>query len=145
MARRTTYIVRRKVAERLNKAIFYLSRQSINPPFAQFSTLASTAPQSCELQLSLGCNETRWVLVSANLGQRPSGDPTLRVVLCEIGERKKTEKELRDSMAFIEAIIENVPLMIFLKEAASLRFAKEGASVAIIEMLRKIDAAAALA
>lgn len=39
-----------------------------------------------------------------------------------ITERKRMEKELKESKALVDAVIENVPLMIFLKEAEDLRF-----------------------
>jgi diguanylate cyclase (GGDEF)-like protein/PAS domain S-box-containing protein len=40
----------------------------------------------------------------------------------EIAQRKQIEHELRDSKALTEAIVENIPLMIFVKDAAELRF-----------------------
>jgi PAS domain S-box-containing protein len=40
----------------------------------------------------------------------------------EITERKRAVEELRESKALVDAVIENVPLMIFLKEATDLRF-----------------------
>ncbi|MBK7582103.1 MAG: PAS domain-containing protein [Myxococcales bacterium] len=40
----------------------------------------------------------------------------------DITERKRAERELMDSKAFVEAIVENVPLMIFLKDAKDLTF-----------------------
>jgi PAS domain S-box-containing protein len=40
----------------------------------------------------------------------------------DITERKKAEMELKESKALIEAVVENAPLMIFLKEATDLRF-----------------------
>ncbi|KAF0158523.1 MAG: response regulator receiver, partial [Syntrophaceae bacterium] len=40
----------------------------------------------------------------------------------ELAERKRVEVELKESKALIEAVVENVPLMIFLKEATALRF-----------------------
>jgi PAS domain S-box-containing protein len=40
----------------------------------------------------------------------------------DITERKRAEKELMESKALVDAIVENVPLMIFLKEATDLRF-----------------------
>jgi PAS domain S-box-containing protein len=44
------------------------------------------------------------------------------VVSRDITERKKAEEELRESKALVDAVVENVPLMIFLKEAKDLRF-----------------------
>ena len=42
----------------------------------------------------------------------------------DMTERKRVEKELRDANAFLDAIIENIPLMLFIKESASLRFVR---------------------
>jgi PAS domain S-box-containing protein/putative nucleotidyltransferase with HDIG domain len=44
------------------------------------------------------------------------------VVAHEITDRKQAETELKESKALVEAVVENVPLMIFLKEATDLRF-----------------------
>jgi PAS domain S-box-containing protein len=46
----------------------------------------------------------------------------LRGVIVDITERKRAEEEQKESKALIEAVVENVPLMIFLKEATDLRF-----------------------
>ncbi|MBA4417924.1 MAG: hypothetical protein C0392_08445 [Syntrophus sp. (in: bacteria)] len=43
-------------------------------------------------------------------------------LLQEIAERKRGEAKLKESKALVEAVVENVPLMIFLKEAKDLRF-----------------------
>jgi PAS domain S-box-containing protein len=40
----------------------------------------------------------------------------------DITERKQAEQELMEAKALIDAVVENVPLMIFLKEAVDLRF-----------------------
>ena len=48
-----------------------------------------------------------------------------KVIQCnirDITERKRAEQELRESKALVDAVVENVPLMIFLKEATDLRF-----------------------
>ncbi len=51
-----------------------------------------------------------------------SGRKAVQGVIRDITERKRAEQELRESNALIEAVVENVPLMIFLKEAKDLRF-----------------------
>ncbi len=43
-------------------------------------------------------------------------------IIEDITERKRVENELQESKALVEAVVENVPLMIFLKEATDLRF-----------------------
>ena len=40
----------------------------------------------------------------------------------DITERKRIEEELKAANAFLDAIIENIPLMLFIKESQSLRF-----------------------
>ena len=48
-----------------------------------------------------------------------------RLVQCnirDISERRRAEVNLKESKALTEAVVENVPLMIFLKEAVDLRF-----------------------
>jgi|GEM_PF-2129389 len=53
------------------------------------------------------------------------GDKTiLTVALRDITERKRVEKELKDANAFLDAIIENIPLMLFIKESQSLQFVR---------------------
>ena len=47
---------------------------------------------------------------------------SLLTVGVDITERKRAESELLESKALIEAVVENVPLMIFLKESKDLRF-----------------------
>ena len=44
------------------------------------------------------------------------------VVIRDISQRKRDEQELKESKALIDAVIDNVPLMIFLKEATDLKF-----------------------
>ena len=42
--------------------------------------------------------------------------------ITDISERKRIEDELKAANAFLDAIIENIPLMLFIKESQSLRF-----------------------
>ncbi len=47
------------------------------------------------------------------------------IVICaDITERKRAEEALEDSQKLISAIVENIPDMIFVKDAASLRFVR---------------------
>ena len=48
----------------------------------------------------------------------------LTVALRDITERKRIEEQLRDANAFLDAIIENIPLMLFIKESTSLQFVR---------------------
>lgn len=40
----------------------------------------------------------------------------------EIAERKRTERELKRTGAFLDSIVENIPIMLFIKDAKDLRF-----------------------
>jgi len=52
-----------------------------------------------------------------------NGKPVgLRGAIIDITERRKTEEELRRINAFLNSIVENIPNMIFLKDAKELRF-----------------------
>ena len=51
------------------------------------------------------------------------GEQELVFCICrDITERKKAEQKLKDVKTLTDAIVENIPLMIFLKEATDLRF-----------------------
>jgi PAS domain S-box-containing protein len=50
------------------------------------------------------------------------GLPNLIISMLDITERRQAEQELRDSKLLVESVLENVPLMIFLKEAKDLSF-----------------------
>jgi PAS domain S-box-containing protein len=52
----------------------------------------------------------------------PGGDPTLRIVM--LREPSRTELEVRTQGQFLDAIIENIPNMVFVKEASGLRFVR---------------------
>ncbi len=63
--------------------------------------------------------------VSVSILRDAAGAPLYYISQIEdITERKRVEKELRDANAFLDAIIENIPLMLFIKESASLRFVR---------------------
>jgi len=64
-------------------------------------------------------------MLSASILRSPAGAPLYYIAqIQDITERKRVEKELRDANAFLDAIIENIPLMLFIKESASLRFVR---------------------
>jgi PAS domain S-box-containing protein len=63
------------------------------------------------------------IMLSGSILRGRDGTPVLYIAQVEdITERKRTEKELQDANASLDAIIENLPLMLFVKESASLRF-----------------------
>ncbi|MBL0278306.1 MAG: PAS domain S-box protein [Anaeromyxobacter sp.] len=50
------------------------------------------------------------------------GRPAVVQVVRDVTERVRAEEALRESKSLVEAVLENVPLMVFLKEATDLRF-----------------------
>ena len=64
-------------------------------------------------------------MLSVSILRDPAGAPLYYIAQIEdITERKRIEKELKAANAFLDAIIENIPLMLFIKESASLRFVR---------------------
>jgi len=65
------------------------------------------------------------IMFSASLLRVPAGAPLYYIAqIQDITERKRIETELRDANAFLDAIVENVPLMLFIKDSESLRFVR---------------------
>ena len=59
----------------------------------------------------------------------PDRDASGKVVgwvgsIMDISQRKRIEQELKAANAFLDAVIENIPLMLFMKESKSLRFVR---------------------
>ncbi|HPP88305.1 MAG TPA: PAS domain S-box protein, partial [bacterium] len=65
------------------------------------------------------------ILLNANLLKDNNGKPIcMQAVFIDISSQKKIEKELLEKNAFLSNIIDNIPLMIFIKEAKNLKFVK---------------------
>jgi PAS domain S-box-containing protein len=61
----------------------------------------------------------RWFLWSA------TADLEMQLIFAsarDITERKRAEKEIREARGFLDSVVENIPLMIFIKDAKELRF-----------------------
>jgi PAS domain S-box-containing protein len=56
--------------------------------------------------------------------QSASGEWLYAEVNVDISRRKKMEEELRRANAFLDSIIENIPVMLFIKDAQELRFVR---------------------
>jgi PAS domain S-box-containing protein len=64
-----------------------------------------------------------WISARGRVFRSPQGDPARMMgTVADITERKRIEEELKAANASLDAIVENVPLMLFIKDAASLRF-----------------------
>ena len=75
--------------------------------------------QSTELLYTYqSTGKSRWLQVDF----AKTADHSVLVITKDITERKRAEQELRESKALIDAVVENVPIMIFVKEATDLKF-----------------------
>ena len=67
--------------------------------------------------------EERWIHSQGHIFYDAQREPLRMIgVNIDITERKRIEEELKAANAFLDAIIENIPLMLFIKECQSLRF-----------------------
>ncbi len=92
-----------------------------NPGFVKKIALAMTKGQSSSEEVQYHYKSTaecKWLVVDY---VRTSIDNVL-VITRDVSERRRSEQELKDSKALIDAVIDNVPLMVFLKEATDLKF-----------------------
>src|SRR4029077_10301812 len=64
-----------------------------------------------------------WISAKGRVYRNHEGDPVRMMgTVADITENKRAEQRLRESNASLDAIIENIPLMLFIKDSASLRF-----------------------
>src|SRR4029077_9056654 len=66
-----------------------------------------------------------WISAKGRVYRNHEGDPVRMMgTVADITENKRAEQRLRESNASLDAIIENIPLMLFIKDSASLRFSR---------------------
>ena len=69
--------------------------------------------------------ETFWTSTFVSLVLDERGNPSGFIGIDQnIDERKRAENDLRRSNAFLDSIVENIPVMLFLKDARELRFVR---------------------
>jgi PAS domain S-box-containing protein len=110
--------------------IYYLHRKQLleTPSILRQGSLQAPScqasePQACELRMVRMDGTAFWAHLAETAARQDAvGEPRYRVVLSDITERKRAERELQESKQLIESVVENIPLMIFLKEAQDLRF-----------------------
>jgi two-component system cell cycle sensor histidine kinase/response regulator CckA len=86
-------------------------------------TVKTGIGQRVEYRFLLKDGSVRYVESQGSVIRDEKGN-TIKVVVVsrDVTKRKLAEQELRESKALIEAVVESIPLMIFLKEATDLRF-----------------------
>jgi PAS domain S-box-containing protein len=81
--------------------------------------------QTCEVRLRKDAGVSYWVHFESLAVHDELGHIThWRTALLDISDRKRAEDEVRHSETFISSILENLPDMIFVKEAKYLRFVR---------------------
>jgi PAS domain S-box-containing protein len=81
--------------------------------------------QTCEVQLREEAGVKRWVYFESLAAHNETGRTThWRTAFLDVSDRKRAEGEERRSEAFISSILENLPAMIFVKDAKELRFVR---------------------
>jgi PAS domain S-box-containing protein len=80
-------------------------------------------------QLKLECRITwpdqsiHWIAAQGRVHYNDNGEPIrIRGTIMDVTERKQTDNELQRTQQFLASIVENIPDMIFVKDARDLRF-----------------------
>jgi len=103
------------------KEIHPEDREKIRHIFLE--TVRTGVGQRSEYRFLLEDGSVRYIESMGSVVRDENGKTSKVVVVSRnVTERKLADQELKESKALIEAVIENVPLMIFLKEATDLRF-----------------------
>jgi PAS domain S-box-containing protein len=76
-----------------------------------------------EIRVKKADGTSFWCVVSLQLSNM-DGEDVLLAGFEDISERKATEEALRENEAFLNSVVENIPDMIFVKDAQDLRFAR---------------------
>jgi PAS domain S-box-containing protein len=110
-------IVGRPMVEVLGEAAFEIIRPRIE-------RVLSGERVEYEVELPIA-GERKWIHAIYTPDRDASGNVVSWVAsVMDITERKRIEEELKAANAFLDAIIENIPLMLFIKECQSLRFVR---------------------
>jgi PAS domain S-box-containing protein len=86
-------------------------------------TLKNEALYEVEHRVVLPTGEVRWLACKGQVINDQEGRPQRMLgTVQDISTRKQAESKLRDSQMFLTSIVENIPHMIFVKDAKDLRF-----------------------
>jgi PAS domain S-box-containing protein/putative nucleotidyltransferase with HDIG domain len=78
-----------------------------------------------EYRIILPDGTVRWIYDRKLLLRNEHGEPSrIAGIVSDITSRKQAEEELRRTNAFLDSVVENIPNMIFLKDAKELRFVR---------------------
>ena len=86
-------------------------------------TLENDAPYEVEHRIMWPAGEVRWVASKGQVVKDQQGRPQRMLgIVQDITTRKQAEIHLKDSQKFLTSIVDNLPHMIFVKNANDLRF-----------------------
>ena len=95
-----------------------LARQAFDRAFASGNF-------DMECRIRWADTSIHWISAKGRVYRSPSGDPVRMMgTVMDVTERKRIEEALKAANASLDAIIENIPLMLFIKESQSLRFSR---------------------
>jgi len=80
------------------------------------------APFYYEWRIVTPSAKLKWIQAKSNPERRKNGDVAWYGFITDISERKETEIQMREIQIFLNSIIENIPNMVFVKDAKNLRF-----------------------
>jgi two-component system cell cycle sensor histidine kinase/response regulator CckA len=100
-------------------------RQEVERLFQQYSR-GERASHELEFRIKRESGEEAWILSRGKVVAYDEENQPIRVAgtLSDITERKKAEDRLRNNAIFLNLVVENIPNMIFVKDASNLRFVR---------------------
>jgi len=88
-----------------------------------FETAFKTGNFEMECRIFWADTSIHWISARGRVYRNDQGEPVRMMgTVADITERKRIEDELKEVNAYLDAIIENIPLMLFIKDSTSLRF-----------------------
>ena len=90
-----------------------------------FERAFATDDFDMECRIQWADTSIHWISAKGRAYRNATGDPVRMMgTVMDITERKRTEEELKAANASLDAIIDNIPLMLFIKDSTSLRFVR---------------------
>jgi PAS domain S-box-containing protein len=88
-----------------------------------FDTAFATGHFDIECRIQWADTSIHWISARGRAYRNATGDPVRMMgTLMDITERKRADEALKAANASLDAIIDNIPLMLFIKDSTSLRF-----------------------